>query len=47
VQTRALRNGNIFHATGLVRFGRDMAMRLMGARLLDLPWLYHSTHDKQ
>ena len=40
VQARALRNGQIFHATGLVRWGRDVAMKLMGEKLLDLPWLY-------
>ena len=40
VQARSQRNGRIFHATGPVRWGRDAAMRLMGARLLDLPWLY-------
>jgi len=40
VQARARRNGGIFHATGLVRFGRDAALRLLGARLLDVPWLY-------
>lgn len=40
VQARAIRNGHIFHATGLVRWGRDLAMRLLGERLLDLPWLY-------
>ncbi len=40
VQARALRNGQIFHAGGPVRWGRDMAMRLLGQRLLDLPWLY-------
>jgi salicylate hydroxylase len=40
VQGRARRNGEIFHATGLVRVGRDAALRLMGARLLDVPWLY-------
>jgi len=40
VQARALRNGDIFHASGVVRVGRDMAMRLLGERLLDLPWLY-------
>jgi salicylate hydroxylase len=26
--------------TGAVRAGRDMAMRLLGAKLLDQPWLY-------
>jgi salicylate hydroxylase len=40
VQDRALRNAWIFHATGPVRWGRDLAMRLLGERLLDLPWLY-------
>lgn len=40
VQARARRNGEIFHATGLVRLGRDAALRLLGARLLDVPWLY-------
>ena len=40
VQARALRNGQIFHATGPTRWGRDVAMKLMGERLLDMPWLY-------
>jgi salicylate hydroxylase len=40
VQARAVRNGQIFHATGPVRLGRDMGLRLMGARLMDVPWLY-------
>ena len=40
VQARARRNGDIFHAVGPVRLGRDMAMRTLGARLLDQPWLY-------
>lgn len=40
VQARARRNGEIFHATGLVRMGRDAALRLLGPRLLDQPWLY-------
>lgn len=40
VQARAQRNGEIFHATGLQRWGRDAAMRLLGQRLLDVPWLY-------
>ena len=40
VQARALRNGQIFHATGPMRVGRDMGLRLMGARLMDMPWLY-------
>lgn len=40
VQERARRNGRIFHAMGLVRWGRDWSLRLAGGRLLDLPWLY-------
>ncbi|HWI81268.1 FAD-dependent monooxygenase [Ramlibacter sp.] len=40
VQARAERNGRIFHATGLVRWGRDLSLRLLGERLLDQPWLY-------
>lgn len=40
VQARARRNSEIFHATGVVRWGRDMSLRLLGARLLDMPWLY-------
>lgn len=40
VQARAARNGEIFHATGLTAWGRDAAMRWLGARLLDMPWLY-------
>lgn len=40
VQARAIRNGEIFHAAGVQRLGRDIAMRLLGERLLDMPWLY-------
>jgi salicylate hydroxylase len=40
VQTRAVRNGQIFHATGPMRMARDIGLRLMGARLMDVPWLY-------
>ncbi|QNP59261.1 FAD-dependent monooxygenase [Paenacidovorax monticola] len=40
VQARSQRNGRIFHATGPVRWGRDLSLRLLGERLLDLPWLY-------
>ncbi len=40
VQARALRNGQIFHATGPMRVARDMGLRLMGAKLMDVPWLY-------
>jgi salicylate hydroxylase len=40
VQSAALRNATIFHAGGALRFGRDTALRLLGERLLDQPWLY-------
>ena len=40
VQARAIRNGRIFHAQGLVAVGRNLSMRLMGERVMDLPWLY-------
>ena len=40
VQARALRNGEIFHVTGPARWSRDVAMKLMGEKLLDIPWLY-------
>jgi salicylate hydroxylase len=40
VQARAIRNGHIFHAQGLLAIGRNLSLRLMGKRLMDLPWLY-------
>lgn len=40
VQALSRRNGRIFHSTGLVRWGRDLALRVSGERLLDQPWLY-------
>jgi salicylate hydroxylase len=40
VQARAIRNGQIFHATGPVALGRNLSMRLMGERVMDVPWLY-------
>ena len=43
VQARALRNGLIFHAQGPMRWGRDAAMKVMGEKLLDMPWLYGFT----
>ena len=42
VQARSQRNGRIFHATGPLRWGRDLALRLLGERLLDVPWLYQA-----
>jgi salicylate hydroxylase len=40
VQARSIRNGQIFHATGPVRVGRDASIRLLGQHVLDVPWLY-------
>ncbi|MDB5928927.1 MAG: monooxygenase, FAD-binding protein, partial [Polaromonas sp.] len=40
VQARSERNGRIFHAEGLLRWGRDLSMRLLGDKVLDVPWLY-------
>jgi salicylate hydroxylase len=40
VQTRSARNGRIFHADGLLRLGRNLAMAAGGEALLDNPWLY-------
>ena len=40
VQARALRNGRLFHASGLLRSGRDASLKLLGGKLLDMPWLY-------
>ena len=40
VQARAQRNGEVFHADGLLRLARDASMKLLGEKLLDMPWLY-------
>lgn len=40
VQERSLRNGRIFHATGPIRWGRDLSLRALGGRIMDVPWLY-------
>lgn len=40
VQQRSRRNGQVFHARGPLRWGRDAALGLLGARLLELRWLY-------
>jgi salicylate hydroxylase len=40
VQARAVRNGRIFHAHGWLAMGRNLSMRLMAERLMDVPWLY-------
>ena len=40
VQQRSIRNGQIFHLQGPLRWGRNVAMKLMGEPLMDVPWLY-------
>ena len=40
VQARAVRNGEMFHATGPLQWARDAGLRLLGARVMDMPWLY-------
>jgi salicylate hydroxylase len=40
VQQRSIRNGQIFHLQGPLRWGRNAAMKLMGEPLMDIPWLY-------
>ena len=44
VQARAIRNGAIFHAQGPLAWGRNLALGLGGARVMDLPWLYAGGH---
>lgn len=45
VQSRSQRNGTIFHASGPLRFGRNVAMAVMGEALMDNPWLYNGPPD--
>jgi salicylate hydroxylase len=40
VQRKAQRNGRIFHASGPVAWARNLAMRALGPRLMEAPWLY-------
>jgi salicylate hydroxylase len=40
VQQRSVRNGQIFHLRGPMRWGRNLAMKFMGESLMDIPWLY-------
>jgi salicylate hydroxylase len=40
VQATAIRNGKIFHASGLLALARNAAMKLRGEGLMDQPWLY-------
>ncbi|MDT8991049.1 FAD-dependent monooxygenase [Curvibacter sp. APW13] len=43
VQARSIRNGEIYHAKGVVQMARDIALRVAAPRLMDVPWLYRST----
>lgn len=40
VQARARRNGRIFHMSPPASWARDLALRLAGSKLMNLPWLY-------
>jgi salicylate hydroxylase len=40
VQQRSIRNGEIFHSEGMIRWGRDLAMKALGETVMDVPWLY-------
>lgn len=40
VQAQAAAHGRAYHAVGWLRLARDATMALLGARLLDKPWLY-------
>jgi salicylate hydroxylase len=40
VQATAIRNGKIFHASGLLALARNAAMKIRGEGLMDQPWLY-------
>lgn len=40
IQRRALTNAKIFHANQLRAWTRDRALKILGSKLLDMPWLY-------
>jgi salicylate hydroxylase len=40
VQARSIRNGGVFHLRAPASWGRDWSLKLLGQRLLDVPWLY-------
>ena len=40
VQARSMRNGQIFHASGPLAWGRNLAMVASGGQVMDVPWLY-------
>ena len=46
VQARAIRNGRIFHAHGPVSWGRNLAMGVLGAKVMDVPWLYRGMDSR-
>lgn len=40
VQARSIRNGQIFHASGPMAWGRNLALAASGGQVMDVPWLY-------
>lgn len=40
VQRKAVRNGQVFHARGPMRWARDVGLRVAAHGLMDQPWLY-------
>lgn len=42
VQARSIRNGEIYHAKGVVQKARDLALRVAAPKLMDVPWLYRA-----
>ena len=40
VQSRAIRNGQIFHLAAPWTLARNVSLQLLGPKLLDMPWLY-------
>lgn len=40
VQSRSIRNGTVFHATGPLRWARDATLATLGHRVMDVPRLY-------
>jgi salicylate hydroxylase len=40
VQKGAIRNGDIYHMRGFMQIARDLSLRLLGEKIMDMPWLY-------
>jgi salicylate hydroxylase len=40
VQQQSRRNGRIFHSSGWLRWGRNLALQTWGPHLMDPAWLY-------